>query len=155
MTNELADELIRIVEKTAPELAKLEEGAARIRPAPGKWSVQEILGHLVDSAANNHQRFVRAQDTVVLEFPRYEQDSWVDRQGYNTVPWSELIELWRLYNRHLAHVMRRIPGDKLDTECWIEPYEPMSLELLLEDYLVHMKHHLGQIEERTAAGSNV
>ncbi len=148
MMNELADELIRLVEATALELRSLDESVVRIQPAPGKWSVQEILGHLVDSAANNHQRFVRAQEVRVLTFPKYEQDSWVSLQGYNAIPWVELIELWRLYNRHLAHVMRRIPEEKLAVECRIGPLDPVTLQFLLEDYVVHMKHHLGQIEER-------
>ena len=148
--NDLADELTQIVDATALELKACDEESARIKTTPNQWSIQEILGHLVDSAANNHQRFVRAQEVEVLTFPKYEQDSWVSKQAYNTVPWSDLIELWRLYNRHLAHVMRHVPTEKLTVECRIAPYEPVTLQFLLEDYLVHMQHHLGKIREQMA-----
>jgi hypothetical protein len=62
-----------------------------LKPAPDRWSKKEILGHLIDSAANNHQRFVRAQGTPRLEFPGYEQEFWVATQAYASAPgpiWS-------------------------------------------------------------------
>ena len=52
-------------------LRGLHEGAVAHRPATGKWSKKEILGHLVDSAANNHQRFVRLQLQTAVELPGY------------------------------------------------------------------------------------
>ena len=153
MVKDVARDLVAMVDATADRLAKLDEATARGRPAPGKWSIQEILGHLVDSAVNNHQRFVRAQQVDSLTFPKYEQDAWVSLQGYNETPWGELIELWRLANRHLAHVIRRIPDEQLGTMCHIEPYDPMTLEFLIEDYLVHMQHHLRQIDRQSGAES--
>ena len=100
------------------------------------------------SAANNHQRFVRAQDGEVLIFPRYEQDAWVRTQDYQSRSWLDLITFWRIYNQHLAHVIRRIPAAKLGRECRIEPGEPVTLGYLVEDYLVHLRHHLTQIDQR-------
>lgn len=150
MIDDTANELIHIVESTAERLKKIDENTARAKPNPAKWSIQEILGHLVDSAANNHQRFVRAQEVDKLVFPKYEQDHWVHVQGYNESSWTDLIKLWRLYNLHLAQVIARLPGEKLAMECKIGPYEPVSLEYLVKDYVVHMKHHLKQIEEKNA-----
>lgn len=148
MIDETANELIHIVESTAERLRKIDENMARLKPNPAKWSIQEILGHLVDSATNNHQRFVRAQEVDVLAFPKYEQDHWVRVQGYNESSWSDLIELWRLYNLHLSQVIARLPEEKLAMECKIGPNEPVSLEYLVKDYVVHLKHHLKQIEEK-------
>ncbi|MEE8585886.1 MAG: DinB family protein [Acidobacteriota bacterium] len=146
MVETVAAELIEVVEATASELRSLDENLVRARPAPGKWSIQEIVGHLMDSAVNNHHRFVRAQETDPLVFPGYEQDNWVNAQGYNHSSWRELVELWRLYNGHLAQLMRRIPQQKLAVECRIGPYDPVTLEFLVEDYLAHLKHHLQQVE---------
>lgn len=112
----------------------------------------EVIGHLVDSAANNHQRFVRAQQVAELVFPKYEQNDWVRVQGYNEVPWMDLVELWRRYNLHLAHVMRRIPDDKLEVRCTIGDYAPVTLGFLVEDYLTHLRHHLKKIGERVEGG---
>ncbi len=119
----------------------------RSKPAPDRWSIQEILGHLLDSAANNHHRFVRAQAVEKFDFPGYEQESWVSVQGYQDGSWLDLVALWRLYNLHLARVIRRIPEKQLETICRIGSYEPVTLGYLVQDYLVHMTHHLQQIEQ--------
>jgi hypothetical protein len=146
----VAERLEHVVEVTAQQLKSLDESIVAAKPAPDKWSIKEIIGHLLDSATNNHQRFIRAQDADPFIFPRYYQDMWVGAQGYNDAPWPELLELWRLYNRHLAHVMRRVPAEKLEVECRIGEFEPVTLGFLITDYLDHLNHHLRQIDERRA-----
>jgi hypothetical protein len=121
-----------------------EEEAAR-KPDPAKWSKKEILGHLIDSAANNHQRFVRAQLAPAVELPGYEQDGWVRVQAYMIEPWQDLIEFWRFYNRHLVHVMETIPEDYLAHTCAIGGKPAVTLGFLVEDYVRHLEHHLDQI----------
>jgi len=131
------------------------EQSAR-QPGPDKWSVKEILGHLIDSAANNHQRFVRAQFTDDLVFPGYEQEKWVNAQRYVDEPWPELIQLWNSYNLHLAHVISAIPEaslmrarirHNLDQIALhpVDPNDATTLNYFVRDYLVHMQHHLDQI----------
>jgi hypothetical protein len=107
-----------------------------------------VVGHLIDSAANNHQRFVRAQQVEELKFPKYEQRRWVLDQHYNEEPWFDLVDLWRFYNIHLAHVIRHIPDEVLSVRCTIGTDEPVTLLELIENYLVHMQQHLKEIAER-------
>ena len=145
MQSTVADELIQVVEGATERLRSLSDSEVSTKPAPGEWSKKETLGHLIDSAVNNHHRFIRAQEAGEFVFPEYEQDDWVSLQDYNASTWPELIELWRLYNRHLAQIIRRIPKEKLKVVCRIRPYEPVTLGYLVEDYLVHLKHHLGQL----------
>lgn len=140
-----AKELVTVVDSTFERLVAVEASAAAAKPAPDKWSIQEIIGHLIDSAANNHQRFVRAQYGDPLVLPGYAQDFWVEVQGYSESPWPELAEYWRLYNRHLAHVMKRVPEEALEVECRIGPYDPAPLGFVIEDYVAHLKHHVAQI----------
>lgn len=138
----VADELIRVADSAAAHLRSVSAlDAARPR-VPGKWSKKQELGHLLDSAVNNHHRFIRAQETEHLVFPTYNQEVWVTLQGYQTSDWAELLELWRLYNRHLAQVIGRIPEEKLGHMCTVGPNEPVSLAFRIEDYLAHLKHHL-------------
>src|SRR5688572_18742530 len=144
----LADELIRVVDEAATELRTIGEVRATAKVRPEAWSIKEILGHLIDSAANNHQRFVRAQQTDRFIFPGYEQDAWVRSQGYQDRPWLELVEFWALYNHHLSYAMRRIPEATLAVPCQIETNEFVTLRFLVEDYVVHLRHHLRQIDER-------
>jgi hypothetical protein len=80
-----------------------------------------------------------------FDFPGYEQDEWVRRQDYTSKPWVELVDLWRLFNRHVAHTLRNIPGEKLETICRIGSGDPVTLGFIMEDYLAHLKHHLAQL----------
>ena len=147
-TDLISEELIEIIDAYTMRLIVLDEHTVQYKPSPERWSIQEVLGHLVDSAANNHQRFIRAQNCDPLVFPDYDQNHWVAVQDYNAYSWSSLIELWRFYNLHLAHVIRRIPDTKMSVECTIAPNPPVSLSFLIEDYLTHLKHHLNKINER-------
>ena len=151
MMQRVADELIRVVVEAANQLRTVGEAVAAAKVRPDVWSIKEIVGHLIDSAANNHQRFVRAQQTDAFASPGYEQDTWVRLQGYQDRPWLELIEFWALYNHQLSHVIRRIPEPALGVTCRIGANESVTLSFLVEDYLVHLRHHLKQIEERRAA----
>ena len=90
-----ADDLKATVTAAAVSLAALPEDAASVRPSPGKWSPKETIGHLIDSAANNHQRFVRAQLQDDLVFAGYAQDDWVATQKYQDASWPDLLTLWR------------------------------------------------------------
>ena len=131
------------------------EQSAR-KSAPDKWSIKEVLGHLIDSAANNHQRFVRAQFTDDLVFPGYEQEKWVNAQNYHDEDWSDMVQLWSSYNLHLVHVVAAIPEATLTRarirhnldQIALQPVDkndPTTLDYFVRDYLVHMKHHLDQI----------
>jgi hypothetical protein len=146
----VSDDLRRTVEAAAARLRTLDTGSVGSRPAPGKWSKIEILGHLIDSAANNHQRFVRAQEPDGHMYPPYAQDHWVRVQGYQECPWDEIVELWRLYNLHLSRVIRRIPPERLSAFVRLGG-KKLTLGYLVEDYLVHLRHHLRQIEGDAAA----
>lgn len=150
------DKFRQTIDDAAEQLLLIPEANSATAPREGKWSPKEIIGHLIDSAAHNHQRFVRAQFSDDLVFPGYEQEEWVAVQRYNDEPWSQLVQLWRHYNLHLAHVMSNIPADvrmkprahhSLDRIAWqtVSTSEPITLEYFMQDYVGHLQHHLNQI----------
>jgi DinB superfamily len=147
----IADELTRIVDLAAIELRAISDNVAAVKRGPAAWSIKEILGHLIDSAANNHQRFVRAQQVREFSFPGYEQATWVASQNYQARPWPDIVDMWVLYNHHLAHVIRGIPASAADVSCRIGANEPVPLSFLVDDYVVHLRHHLKQIEDHREA----
>jgi hypothetical protein len=142
---DLLDRFQTVLERTPGKLARIGEEETAVPLAPGKWSRKQILGHLIDSAANNHQRFVRAQLEPRLEFPGYEQELWVSTQNYQEENWGWLVGCWAGYNRHLLHVLAQIPAEKLKHVCVIGGEEPVTLEFLARDYVKHLEHHLEQI----------
>lgn len=138
-------EFERILDETPDILHNYSEDETGKKPSLGKWSKKEILGHLIDSAANNHQRFVRMQMENNLRLPGYEQEQWVALQQYNTLAWNELVRFWEAYNLHLLHVLRNISPAKLSNTGIIGNNDEMTLEFIIEDYVGHLKHHLEQI----------
>ena len=144
------------IETAALRLGDIPEDQSHVRKTEDKWSPKEIIGHLIDSASNNHQRFVRAQLGSELVFQGYEQAEWVKKQRYNEEPWNQLIQLWKHYNLHLAHLISVIPEqtlkqtrpqhnlDRIAFET-IDKDQSTTLEYFVRDYVAHLRHHLGQI----------
>jgi len=139
---DIARQIRSLISTVEPELSRMNHDEMRFKPDPHKWSKKEILGHLIDSAANNHQRFVRAVDKVAGQFPTYDQDEWVRIQRYNEMSWSFLVKFWSAYNSHLSHIIECIPEDAESSPCNIGKGEPVTLEFVVRDYLRHLQHHL-------------
>jgi hypothetical protein len=140
LASELRDEITR----STPVLRAFTDADASAGLGSRKWNRKELLGHLIDSAANNHQRIVRAQLADALVFPGYEQDSWVAAQRYRGRPWSELVDVWIAFNTQVASAIESVPAGKHATRCVIDAGEPVTLEFLMRDYLRHLRHHLAQ-----------
>ncbi len=133
------------VEQAKIKLRAISPEDARLKPSQGDWSKQEILGHLIDSALNNHQRFVRGGYNAAIDFPPYKQELWVALQGYNERDWQELVDLWYMVNHHLCAVMDRLPEEAFENMCGIGREEPVTLRFVMDDYLRHMNMHLAHI----------
>ncbi len=143
-----ASELESLINSWRRRLVEISALAAAAKPDPERWSISEVVGHLVDSACNNHQRFVRAQFCSDFVFPKYEQNEWVIAANYRECNWESLVELWYHYNRQIAGLIRNMQPTSLSTPCTITPYEPCTLGFLVSDYLDHMKHHLNILTDR-------
>lgn len=142
----LAADIERTVVDNATLIGKISDADFEFKPSPKKWSKKEILGHLVDSAQNNIQRLVRGQyeDTPKII---YEQDTWVNLQQYHGYNRNDLTQLWVLLNKHLCRILTVMDPANYEKTCDVSQPGPAvrTLKFLAEDYLVHMKHHLAQI----------
>ncbi len=142
---DIARHLRAIVEAAKPRLVSISEPRASEKPYSDKWSRKEILGHLVDSAANNHQRIVRMQEVKDIGAFTYSQQHWVRAQCYHAEPWPDLVELWYRYNAHVAHIIEHVDPASLGHTCDMGYSRPASLEFVITDYVRHLEHHLEQI----------
>ena len=145
-----------IIRKAEALLRNISAKNANMPYAPGKWKRIEMLGHLVDSAANNNRRFILAQINDSLIFEGYAHQDWVKFQKYETASWNNLITFWVAYNMQIIHHIANIPDEKLSEQtvnhnlhdiCMnkLSVGSPANLKYLINDYFEHMQHHLDQI----------
>ncbi len=131
-----------------------EEWSAKVNPE--KWSKKEILGHLIDSCYNNHQRIIRAESQSNLIFPGYDQNDWVVKNNYQNRSSSEIIDSWVIVHRHMIELICQISKEVLQRETLehnfhqismntVDAIETSSLDYLIWDYIYHQEHHLSQI----------
>lgn len=140
------------------EFLMADDKDAAVKPAPNKWSAKEILGHLIDSASNNHGRFVRAQFSDDLVVTPYAQNGWVEVQDYQNMDWQDILITWRQMNLLISNLMYNTSPDIRDKQRQehnlhktamkpIPDGEPTTLDYFMEDYVFHLKHHLGQVRD--------
>jgi hypothetical protein len=134
-----------VLREAEPLLRKITDAEANVPRSPEKWSRKEIVGHLLDSASNNHQRFVRAALQGELTFPGYSQEALVKLERFRDLPWTELLDFWLAYNRFLAHLMASLPPASEGVQCKIGNDAPVTLGWIVSDYVEHLKHHLNQV----------
>ena len=144
MTMKIIKQLQYLCDTIPTLLTNITEDDFSNKQAPGKWSKKEILGHLIDSATNNHQRFIRAQfeniPTII-----YDQNNWNACSQYNQLDSKQLILFWTTYNRHLIELLKNISQDNLIKKCDTGGKENHTIEWLFDDYVRHLEHHLKQI----------
>ncbi len=132
--------------KVVPQrLMNVYEDAVEKKSTSANWSPKEELGHLLDSAANNHQRIVRAQLEDKPAMPGYDQNGWVAVHGYQRREWKELIELWKALNRQLLAAAEAVSANSWTRTLTVAGSEALTLQFVFEDYLAHMAHHLHHI----------
>jgi hypothetical protein len=146
MDKQVIERLSSHIENVPAKFRGLTPQARLQHPAPGKWSPQEILGHLIDSAVNNLRRFTEIQFlpqpfTVV----GYKQDQLVVVNNYQQLPAEHLLSLWQQLNRQIIYVVENVPAEKLSWPVIIPPAKNETLQWLIVDYVDHMEHHLRQI----------
>jgi len=138
-------QLRRLINEVSPRLSKLQRSEVESKPSLSKWSRKQELGHLLDSAANNHQRIVRAQLEDEPHMPGYYGDAWVELHRYQQRNWQEMIEIWQALNQQLLTAAEAAPDTAWTRTCTIADSLPLTLKFVFEDYIEHMVHHLKHI----------
>lgn len=129
------------------ELTNVEGDITEINPSENKWSLKEIVGHLVDSASNNHQRFIRMQFGDLIDFPAYDGEKWIKAENYNGMDWEVLIALWYSYNILILNLIGNVSEASLEN-VWIKDEKAFTLEELIHSYYEHIDTHIGHFRGR-------
>lgn len=159
----IAARLAAAVDEGASLFDGVSEERTTWRPSENAWCAREVIGHLIDSACNNHRRFIINQDVERLVAEPYEQQKWIALSGHGDVPAAELVQTWQAYNRQIARVVERIPDEVLNRSrgplseyrfpyLAYEPSAAATLRDLIEDYIGHCHHHFTQIRTLLRAG---
>ncbi|MDQ6481432.1 DinB family protein [Dyadobacter sp. LHD-138] len=144
IVTESLERLRHLCDIIPPRLEKISESEFVFQPSPEKWNKKQILGHLIDSAANNHQRFIRIQyENEPIIF--YNQNQWVDLSHYKDMDTDHLIRFWTSYNRHLAECIKFIPEENLRLKGVGGDGRKFPLHFYIHDYVTHLEHHLKQL----------
>jgi DinB superfamily len=145
MATEIAKRFRADLDEVHRALVSVPARMADVPRCEGGWTRKQIVGHLLDSAANNRQRFVRAATEGKYEGPRYAQDAWVAAHGYVDQPWHTLLGWWEVENEILIAIVDQIPEDRLEASCVLGGEAPVTLRFLIEDYVAHQRWHLKQL----------
>ncbi|HXE11271.1 MAG TPA: DinB family protein [Bryobacteraceae bacterium] len=148
MTADLARALVQTIERELPHLRALTDAQASVPRGEGKWRPKEELGHLIDSATNNHVRFAAASLSPKFRGSGYAQDDWVRLHGYSTMQWASIVDFWSGYNRLLVRLIERIPESQMQAQVIVGANEPVTLRFLIDDYILHMQHHIDLLLRR-------
>lgn len=154
MPTELAQQFRAELADIKATLLGLPPDLADVPFRAGGWTRKQLVGHLLDSAANNRQRFVRAAIEGAYSGPTYAQEAWVAAHGYESQSWETLLRWWQAEHEILAEVVDRIAEERLDASCIVGGNTPVTLRFLVEDYLTHHRLHIGQIAAGAAAAPN-
>jgi hypothetical protein len=154
MAQSLALRLREIIQDEFARLRSITKQDSNARTGGGSgWSRKQELGHLIDSATNNRVRFIVAALNGNYRGPTYDGEGWVELGGYADTDWVELVELWTRSNKALVRAIERIPNERLSAQCKVGDADTVTLMFLIEDYILHMQHHLDHIfgrEQQTA-----
>ena len=131
------------------DLMKKHKDISSIRIDEDKWTLKEMTGHLIDSASNNHQRFIRLQIENEIFFPFYDPEEWKNISKVDSLDYTDLISFWKQYNDFIIHIITNINPASLNN-VWKTSAGNKTLGFLVDDYFSHMKIHYSMFEERAA-----
>ncbi|MBP8975595.1 MAG: DinB family protein [Bacteroidetes bacterium] len=139
----------KVIEIWEPKLTNLPIETISQKRNKQNRTIKQILGHLIDSASNNHQRMIRLQYNSDLIFPDYRQDNdlWIALQDFQNEDWNNLIQLWKYFNLHMIQVIKSVDQSKLDNYWHDFEGTKVTLQQMIEGYLSHIELHLNEIQE--------
>ena len=129
------------------EIILINKDIVNIKLLEDNWTLKEMIGHLIDSASNNHQRIIRLQIDKKLDFPLFYEEDWKNITKINDFDFLELIKFWKGYNYFLLYIIEKIDEGKLKN-TWEVNGKEWTLEFTVNDYFEHLDWHIDLYKNR-------
>ncbi|MDR2040228.1 MAG: DinB family protein [Bacteroidales bacterium] len=143
------DEIRKVINEWEQKLLLLPEKGITEKRNHQNRTIKQLLGHLIDSASNNHQRIIRLQYNDHLIFPDYTQDNdrWIAIQDYQHADWENLVQLWKYFNLHIIHLIETVDQSKLNNYWTDFEGRKVTLEEMIKGYSSHLNLHMSDIND--------
>lgn len=132
-------------------LATVPDEALKWRPAPGKWSVHEVVVHCADSETNAAMRIrflLAEQDPVIAG---YDQDSWAAKLDYHAHPMHLALQTVEAVRANTAALLGRLQAADFDRRGRHTESGPYGVDDWLRIYAGHLHGHAQQVTRNVAA----
>jgi uncharacterized damage-inducible protein DinB len=139
----------------AAAVSGLPDAILRYKPAPNKWSILEILGHLADVEIVYAHRFRQMLADKKPVLAPVDVDGWANSLGYTAELPAELVAAYGLNRHRTLQLLRRLqPGDLEKSAFHPEQQRDVTVAEYVEKIAAHGANHLAQIErlKKTAVG---
>jgi len=144
------DDPVEVMADTPGRLRRLVRGLTEKqlakRPAPGKWSIREIVAHLADGEVilGSRYRLIGAHDRPPIA--GYDQDAFVEKLGVASAATADLIDDFAMARAVNLGLLERLPGAAWDRVGLHAERGEESIRKMVHMYAGHDRHHLLQIE---------
>jgi hypothetical protein len=146
-----ADDAIRTLtrqeDRVERVLSPLDDGHGGHRYAPGKWSVKELLGHVLDAERIFAYRLLRIARGDTTPLPGFDENAYVPAAQSDTRPLAELLREWHAVRTATIALVRGIPAGAWTSRGSANGYDTTARALL---YIIlgHVEHHLNVLHTR-------
>lgn len=144
-------DLVALLKEQADDTANLLTGVspeqADYAYAPGKWSIKQVVGHIIDAErvfAYRAMRFARNDET---ELPGFDENSYVDNANFAQRSLADLLEEFRHVRASTIHFVKNLDPQAL-TRRGKASNNPVSVRALLYIIAGHERHHTALLREK-------
>ncbi|WP_225973659.1 DinB family protein [Dehalogenimonas formicexedens] len=134
------DQLHSVLESIDPEIVKWV-------PAPGEWSIRQVIFHVADGEANYYIRFRKAIAEPGGAVVAFDQNRWADSLDYPGRSVEESLNLFRMLRSLSYELMAQLPDSAWANTVEHSERGTLTLENLLAGAEGHVREHLKQIED--------
>lgn len=132
---------------TLTELRKISDADSLLRYEPGKWSLREVVGHMIDTERIFAYRALRIARNDRTALPGFEQDDYIAAADFDRCAWTDLIDEFYAVRRSNLAMFRGLTEDAW-TRRGIASGNELSVRAAAYIIAGHERHHLGVIRDK-------